>query len=266
MKRIFTLACILAAASLAVADTVTLTDGSALKGQVTELSDGSYKVQTAAGTLVVAADKVQSVVRDSAAGTDGMTDYERKVYAKRAAAGNDDGIPHAKLINDQQISLGMGYAFLNSDILEKPKNADGTNKYAKDDLNGLSLLLQLNAAPNQTLGFEEWVGYTIGTSGKLSRLDIGVNPRIQTPLDLRNGNFIIPHFSLGPTVSGVFMDDRSDWGVGGNVAVGIDFQVSHMIMTLQGRYMMVWDTASGFDKDYRNISAFMPTVNVGYAF
>jgi hypothetical protein len=265
MRRSMILALVLGLALPALrlsADAVTLTDGTVLKGTAVKLDNGDVKVDTAAGTITVPKDKVASMISDAAAPQDaGMTDYERKVYEKRRKAGNEDGIPHSTTsdFHSSQVNFGLGYSALNSDILDR-----SGGKYGRNDLNGLAMQLQLLSS-GETFGLEMFTAFTVGQTS-LSRLDLGINPRVQLPMPLGGGKFLVPHASIGPVVSAIFIPSTTDWAVGGNVNVGLDFQSGPVVVSAAGRYIMAWDTANTFNPDYRNVSSITPMLSVGYAF
>jgi hypothetical protein len=239
------------------ADSLTLTDGSVLKGKVIQKADGNYVVETAAGPMEVAKDKVTRSVADGAAPSDGLSDYERKVYEKRRKAGNDDGIARLTLTDNKQMMFHMGYHMMTGDALA---NKPG---YQSNDLSGIAIQAEITNTIRDYFAWERWVAFSLGNS--MNRFDVGVTPRLQAAIHAGDGLTFVPYFGIGPAFTAVGSQAGSALCLGGAADLGIDVRMGKAIVGLKARYLAVsdlkGDLASG-----RNYSGFLPTLGVGLAF
>lgn len=266
---------LLSLARALVAGLVTLNDGTSLSGELKEQDNGDVIVVTGAGEVKVTKDKIRSIVKDaSTSAAQGDFSYVNKVKARREKYGNEDGLPRTQMINQTQVSFSLGYLANFGDAL-------GTDAF---NFNGPYFGLSVANSFNDLVGWELWGGYGFGqhdygVGGSswnvfAQRWDIAFEPRLQKAISLGAAEqqiIFIPHFGVGPVLSGVSVsfpgDTEGAIAVGGVFSLGADFQFGPALVGIQYRYLLSYLTSDGngiFSS--RNASAGLAQVNVGWAF
>lgn len=274
-KAFYILMAVLMLAATANAALVSLNDGSSLSGEIKELENGDVVVSTGAGEITVAKDKIRSIVKDGSAssGTNAAADskYVQDVLARRAKAGNEDGIPRSSNLQQRQVAFSIGYLSWMGDALSFPGGSAA-------DFNGIYYGMGISNSWNDLSGWELWGGYGIGEKdyglgGKVSvqRSDIVFMPRLQKAINLSEAEspvMLIPHIGLGPAYSyvstlapGKFVGGSA---VGAALSAGLDLQFGSALVGLKYRVMMTQDTSGTLNS--RNLAAGIPQLSLGWAF
>jgi hypothetical protein len=283
MKKIWMLVLAMAFGRLALADAVTLTDGSVLKGKVTEQADGGVVVATAAGDIRVPKEKIASVTSEN---LPRQTTYGSALDERRARYGNDDGIPHEKQVLSSQLLFTLGEMLYSGDALNT-----GGGTFSTSDFNGMNVGFILVDSWHDNVGVEIWGGWSpaskqVKQAGapdysnvSVQRLDLGFSPRLQVLVPLGEQDFFItPHVGLGPVISFLSLDSRlvdpsgnvthplqgSAYGLGGAFHAGVDLQMAHATLSLKLRYLLSF--APGGVLTTSNIAAIEPMMGFGWAF
>ena len=263
---------ILGLARALVAGLVTLNDGTSLSGELKEQDNGDVIVVTGAGEVKVAKDKIRSIIKDASVSgaAQGDFSYVNKVKARREKYGNEDGLPRTQMINQTQVSFSLGYLSNFGDAL----GTDASN------FNGPYFGLSIANSFNDLVGWELWGGYGFGQhdygAGNVfaGRWDVAFEPRLQKAISLgavEQQIMFIPHFGVGPVLSGVLVsvpgDTEGAIAVGGVFSLGVDFQFGPALVGIQYRYLLSYLTSDSNNFfASRNASAGLAQVNVGWAF
>jgi hypothetical protein len=253
------------------AEAVKLTDGSTITGTVTQLDNGDVKVVNAAGETVIAKDKVSAVVTDSSASSaptegNGTTKYIEDVKERRAAYGNEDGIPRSVNLQKTQLLLTLGQLNYTGDAFTPTSS----------ELAGISYGLAWAHSFTDHVALETWGDYSYaykelpGVKLKVQRFNVGLGPKVQFATRIgrvESGMVLIPNFGLSAVWSSAEIDANGTYNsgsVGGSANAGLDFQFGGAVVGLKARYLLTNDvTRSGANK---NTSAFMPQLGVGFSF
>jgi hypothetical protein len=252
------------------ADTVKLSDGSSLSGQVTELDNGDLKVVTGAGEMTVPKAKVSAIVKDgSAAAGEHKNEYVEKVLERRRAYGNEDGIPRSVNLQSNQLMLTLGQ-------LNYVGDAYST---LSSDLAGLSYGLAWAHSYTDFVALEAWGDYSFvskdvsGVTVQLQRYNIGVGPKIQKAIQVgrvESGMVLLPNISLTAVYSAANASATgtsfSSSSVGGAASAGLDFQFGGAVIGVKARYLLTTDVSNQASLKSSNTSAFIPQVGVGFNF
>jgi hypothetical protein len=270
------------------ADTVKLSDGSSLSGQVTQLDNGDLSVTTGAGTLTVPKSKVVAVVTDGSAAAEHRNEYVEKVLERRRAYGNEDGLPRTQNLQQQQILFTVGQINNVGDaFLVKDPNS-GATLLSAADLAGLSFGLAFARSYTDYIALEAWADYsaaakdfTVSGTGnryKLQRYNIGLGPKLQFATRVgrvESGMALIPSLGLTPVWSGANGEITSNTGgsiaqsfnsssVGASFNAGLDFQFGGALLSLKLRYLLTSDVTGNLKNN--NTSALLPQIGAGFAF
>lgn len=266
------------------AEAVKLTDGSTITGTVTQLDNGDVKVVNAAGETVVAKDKVSAVVTDSSASSaptegNGTTQYIEDVKARRAAYGNEDGIPRSSNLQKDQLMLTLGQLNYTGDAFSSTSS----------DLSGISYGLAWAHSYTDYVALEAWGDYSYASKEysvapstkatlKLNRYNVGLGPKVQKAVQIgrvESGMILIPNLSLNAVysaananMSGTGLTETSfnSSSLGAAIGAGLDFQFGGALIALKARYLMTTDVSGSAGLKSTNTSAFIPQLGVGFSF
>lgn len=283
-KQLSILALAATFASGVQAEAVKMTDGSTISGTVTQLDNGDVKVVNAAGETLIAKDKVAAVVSDGSASSaategNGTTKYIEDVKARRAAYGNEDGIPRSVNLQKDQLMLTLGMLNYTGDAFSATAS----------ELSGMSYGLAWAHSYTDTVGLEVWGDYSYASKEysvapsttatlKLNRYNVGVGPKVQKAIQLgrvESGMVLLPNIGLSAvysaanaSMSGTGLTDTSfnSSSLGAAISGGLDFQFGGALIALKARYLLTTDVAGTAGLKSNNTSAFIPQVGVGFSF
>lgn len=272
------------------ADTVKLSDGSSLSGQVTQLDNGDVTVVTGAGTMTVPKDKVAAIVSDgsAAAPAEHRNEYVEKVLERRRAYGNEDGLPRTENLQQQQILFTVGQLSNVGDAFLVKDPTTGATLLSAADLAGLSFGIAFARSYTDHIALEAWGDYSAaakdftvsgtGNSYKLQRYNIGIGPKVQFASRVgrvESGMVLIPSIGLTPvwsgangeitsSVAGSTAQTFNSSSIGASLNGGLDFQFGGALLSVKVRYLLTADVTGNLKSN--NTSALLPQIGAGFAF
>lgn len=280
LKQLSILAIAAILATGARAEAVKLTDGTSITGKVTQLDNGDVKVATGAGEITVAKDKIASVVTDSSASSaptegNGTTKYIEAVKERRAAYGNEDGLPRSVNLQKNQLMLTLGMLNYTGDAFTATSN----------QMSGISYGLAYARSFTDMAAIEYWGDYSYATKDytvasvnntiKLQRYNLGIGPKVQKAIQIgrvESGLVLIPNISLSAVYSSANASSSlintsfNSNSLGGALGAGLDFQFGGALISAKVRYLITTDITGSADLHSTNTSAVLPQIGVGFSF
>lgn len=263
------------------ADTVKLSDGSSLSGQVTEQDNGDVTVVTGAGTMTVPAAKVARIVKDGDAATaEHHNAYVDKVMERRAYYGNEDGIPRTQNLQQNQVMVTIGQ-LTNSGDATLVADAAGTAVLKLSDISGISYGFAWSHSFSDYVALESWADYSAATKSytlngnsdtqTLQRYNLAIGPKVQKAINIgrpEQSLVLIPSIGITPLWSGANGNNKTTTfyssSIGASLNAGLDFQFGGAVLSAKVRYLLTADVTGGLSSS--NTSALLPQVGVGWSF